>query len=87
MVDSFGQPVCEHIKQNNIRVLGWTWESNPGPNGYQPAQQPLCHLPAFVIMIIIKYNIKKTIQYDVQKKPRTLFELPNHVSPPHHRLR
>ena len=37
-----------------------TWESNPGPSGYQTHHPPLRHSLASDITIAINYNIQKS---------------------------
>ena len=49
-----------------------TWGSNPGPNGPWTAQQPLHHMPVFVIITSNENNILKTNAYAGKRKTRVI---------------
>ena len=64
--------------EKKYQIFGWTWESNPGPNDNQPDHQPLSHAPAFVSMIMSKYNIKNMTIMLETKSRALLFKRSNH---------
>ena len=57
------------LRKNRNNVWG-TWESNPGPNGYQPRHFPLRHLASFVNVTIKEIKIWKQPLFWKLKKTR-----------------
>ena len=57
-------------------MFGWTWESNPGPNGFQTPHYPPSQLHAFVSIVGNKYYNKTINTYAENIKTRARLNAP-----------
>ena len=81
MIETYGGMLlnaCTWLCYEKIETnMGWTWESNPGPNDQRPAHQPPDHLLAFVIIMDKNYHKGKTNNMLETKTKRARFESSN----------
>ena len=61
MVDACIEITQKHYQKNNMEQKGGTWDSNPGPRGYQYARLPLEPNARFEYIMTTNYYKRKVV--------------------------